>query len=159
MAELTVQIADELYQRLLQQSRIEGTALDQLVEQALIAQLATPTAESRAAQSTIGGEWPPLDQLPPHEAAADPLMEHDLLPGMFDALTAAGAIWELDSTAEEVLLDKGALMATATGEQSTAFAVAKDLVTALQPIAQGQGVSTQTLINLWLQEKLWQLGQ
>ena len=36
------------------------------------------------------------------------------------------------------------------------FAVAKDIATELQAVAQQQGVSTQTLINLWLQEKLWQ---
>ena len=75
---------------------------------------------------------------------------------MFDALTAAGAIWELDSTAEETLIDKAALMATPTGAPRDSFAIAKDIATALQAVAQQQGVSTQTLINLWLQEKLWQ---
>ena len=158
MAELTVQITDELYQRLLQQIEAEGTSLDQLVERMLAAQLAAEVAGPGVAPSASWEEWPMLDHLPTAEAA-EPLGDHDLLPGMFDALTAVGAIWELDSPAEETMIDKGSLVATPSGEQSTSFAVAKDITTALQTIAQQQGVSTQTLINLWLQEKLWQMNR
>ncbi len=86
--------------------------------------------------------------------------ELDLLPDAFEALTAAGAIWETNSIVEdETLIDGVTVAVNQLGESITYFAVAKDIVTALQPIAQQQGVSTQTLINLWLQEKLWQLGQ
>lgn len=43
-----------------------------------------------------------------------------------------------------------------TSKSTYYVAVAKDIAMALRTIARQQGVSTQTLVNLWLQEKLLQ---
>ena len=158
MAELTVQIADELYQRLLQQIRAAGTSMDQLIERALTADLSARAAGPGVTQSAGLVKWQQLDHLPGvAPTIADPLAEHNLLPESFDSLTAAGAFWDTHSTADyEDMMEDVAFEINLTEKPIYYFAVAKDIATELQTVAQQQGVSTQTLINLWLQEKLWQ---
>jgi CopG antitoxin of type II toxin-antitoxin system len=82
-------------------------------------------------------------------------IERDPLPEEFASLTEAGAFWDTHSTADyEDVMEDVAFEVNLTGKPTYYFAVAKDIATALHDVAQQQGVSTQTLINLWLQEKL-----
>lgn len=83
------------------------------------------------------------------------ITERDELPEEFSSLTEAGAFWDTHSTAdyEDVMADV-AFDIQVTGKPTYYFAVAKDMAKALHEVAQQQGISTQTLINLWLQEKL-----
>lgn len=82
-------------------------------------------------------------------------IERDELPEEFSSLTEAGAFWDTHSTADyEDVMEDVAFEITLTGKPTYYFAVAKDMAKALHDVAQQQGVSTQTLINLWLQEKL-----
>jgi hypothetical protein len=77
------------------------------------------------------------------------------LPEEFASLVEAAAFWDTHSTADyEELMEEVAFEINLTGRPTYYFAVAKDMVTQLQAVAQQQGISTQTLINLWLQEKL-----
>ena len=87
-------------------------------------------------------------------------IERDPLPEEFASLTAAGAFWDTHSTADyetadyEDEMEDVTFEINLTGKPTYYFAIAKDIATALQTVAQQQGISTQTLINLWLQEKL-----
>lgn len=82
-------------------------------------------------------------------------IERDPLPESFASLAEAGEFWDTHSTADyEDLMVDAAFEISLTGRPTYYVAVAKDMALALQNIAQQQGISTQTLINLWLQEKL-----
>lgn len=83
--------------------------------------------------------------------------EQDPLPEEFTSLAEAGEFWDTHSTAAyEDMMQDVAFEVNLTEKPIYYFAVAKNIVAELQTIAQQQGVSTQTLINLWLQEKLLQ---
>ena len=84
-----------------------------------------------------------------------PPLERDPLPEEFASLTEAGAFWDTHSTADyEDVMEDVPFEVNLTGKPAYYFAVAKDIAVELQTVAQQQGISTQTLINLWLQEKL-----
>lgn len=76
------------------------------------------------------------------------------LPKNFGSLEEFWAFWDTHSTADyenimedvDVLID---LQAT-----KTYCAVAKDLIAQVQTQAHQQGVATETLVNLWLREKI-----
>lgn len=81
--------------------------------------------------------------------------ERDPLPATFASLTEAADFWDTHSTADyEDQMEDVTFEIRLTGKPTYYFAVAKDIATALHEAAQRQGVSTQTLVNLWLQEKL-----
>jgi CopG antitoxin of type II toxin-antitoxin system len=83
------------------------------------------------------------------------LVERDPLPESFASLEEAGEFWDThDSTDYEDLMEDVAFEVNLTGKPAYYFAVAKDIAVELRGVAQQQGISTQTLINLWLQEKL-----
>ena len=82
-------------------------------------------------------------------------IERDPLPESFASLEEAGEFWDTHDSADyEDLMEDVTFEIDLTEKPTYYFAVAKDMVAALHAIAQQQGVSTQTLINLWLQEKL-----
>ena len=82
-------------------------------------------------------------------------IERDSLPEEFASLAEAGAFWDTHSTADyEDVMEDVAFTVNLTGKPTYYFAIAKNIVTELQTVARQQGISTQTLINLWLQEKL-----
>jgi hypothetical protein len=86
-----------------------------------------------------------------------PFPERDPLPESFASLEKAGEFWDThDSGDYEDLMEDVTFEISLTGKSTYYVAVAKDIATALRTIARQQGVSTQTLINLWLQEKLLQ---
>lgn len=87
-----------------------------------------------------------------------PLSERDPLPEEFTSLAEAGAFWDTHSTADyEDGMEDVAFAINLTGKPTYYFAIAKNIVAELQTVAHQQGISTQTLINLWLQEKLMHL--
>lgn len=89
-----------------------------------------------------------------------PLLERDPLPESFASLEEAGEFWDTHDSADyEDLMEDVTFEIDLTGRPMYHFAVAKDIAAALHKIAQQQGVSTQTLINLWLQEKLLQTAR
>jgi hypothetical protein len=85
--------------------------------------------------------------------------ERDPLPEEFDSLAEAGAFWDTHSTADyEDVMEEVAFEVSLTGKPIYYFAIAKNIVAELQTVAHQQGISTQTLINLWLQEKLMHIA-
>jgi hypothetical protein len=85
--------------------------------------------------------------------------ERDPLPEEFTSLAEAGAFWDTHSTADyEDVMEEVVFEVNLTGKPTYYFAIAKNMVAELQTVAHQQGISTQTLINLWLQEKLTQLA-
>lgn len=80
--------------------------------------------------------------------------EKEILPENFKTLEELEQFWDTHSTADyedemetiEVKVD--------LSSNKVYFSVAKDILQKIRTQAQSQGVSTETLINLWLQEKL-----
>jgi hypothetical protein len=88
-----------------------------------------------------------------------PTTKRDPLPEEFASLAEAGAFWDTHSTADyEDVMEEAAFEVNLTGQPTYYFAIAKNIVAELQTIAHQQGISTQTLINLWLQEKLMHMA-
>ncbi len=85
-------------------------------------------------------------------------IDRDPLPDEFKSLEEAGEFWDAhDTTDYEDLMEDVSFEMNLTGKPSRYYAVAKDIAAQLQTVADEQGISTQTLINLWLQEKLIQV--
>ncbi len=78
----------------------------------------------------------------------------DPLPESFDSLDEAGAFWDTHSSAdyEDLMDDVDVEVDPATSKLYCA--IEKDLARRLRKQAQRQGVSTEELINGWLQEKI-----
>jgi hypothetical protein len=81
-------------------------------------------------------------------------LQRDTLPENFGALEEFWAFWDTHSSADyEDLMES--VEAEIDLSSSKAYCpVAKDLLRGGRTRAHQQGVSTETLINLWLQEKL-----
>jgi len=79
--------------------------------------------------------------------------QRDPLPEGFNTLEEFWVFWDTHSTAdyEDVMEDIDAHVDIHSSK--VYCAVAKDVLTQVREQARRQGVSTETLINLWLQEK------
>lgn len=78
----------------------------------------------------------------------------DTLPENFDSIEAFWEFWDTHSTADYEEFMRPVDVEIAIQSDSVYLAVAKDLLDQLRIHARQQGVSTETLVNLWLQEKL-----
>ncbi len=79
--------------------------------------------------------------------------QRDALPENFDSIEAFWEFWDTHSTADYEDLMEDVEVQFNLESSKTYCAVAKDLIDQLRTLARQQGVSTETLINLWLQEK------
>ncbi len=80
----------------------------------------------------------------------------DPLPKNFGTLQEFWEFWDTHSTADyEDAMDEVSVE-VAVSSDKTYFAVAKDLIPQLKFHARRQGISAETLINLWLREKVAQ---
>ena len=82
--------------------------------------------------------------------------ERDPIPESFNSLEEAAEFWDTHDTADyEDLMEEVEFEVDLRGSEYY-YAISKDLVVKLRETARQYGVSTETLINLWLQEKLTQ---
>lgn len=81
-------------------------------------------------------------------------MPKDVLPESFDTLEELSDFWDTHSSEdyEEVMEPVAAEIDLSSSK--VYCPVSKDLLRQLREQARRQGVSTETLVNLWLQEKL-----
>ena len=80
------------------------------------------------------------------------------LPEEFSTLKEAGEFWDTHSTADyEDTFEPVEFEIELPKRQGKRITLATDLADKLSKIAKQQGVSTETLANLWLQEKLVQI--
>ena len=79
--------------------------------------------------------------------------QRDPLPEDFDSLEEFLAFWDTHSTADYEDQMEDVDVDIDIRSSKVYCAVAKDLLTQLRTRARQEGVSTETLINLWLQEK------
>lgn len=81
----------------------------------------------------------------------------DDLPQEFATLEEAGAFWDAHSTADfEEIFEPVDVELDLPPRRGRRVTLANDLSLRIGVIAKQQGVSTETLVNLWLQEKLAQ---
>ena len=80
--------------------------------------------------------------------------KRDPLPEDFDSLEEFWTFWDTHSTADYEDLMEDVDVRVDIHSSKVYCAVAKDLLAQLRTHAQQQGVSTETLVNLWLREKV-----
>ena len=76
------------------------------------------------------------------------------LPESFDSLEEFWEFWDTHSSADYEDLMEPVDVEIDISSHKIYCAIAKDVLSQLRTQARQQGVSTETLINLWLQEKL-----
>lgn len=84
--------------------------------------------------------------------------KRDVLPDNFETLADFWDFWDAHSSAdyEDVMAPVEAEMALSSSK--VYLPVAKDLLGRVRAQARQQGVSAETLVNLWLQERLYALA-
>jgi hypothetical protein len=78
----------------------------------------------------------------------------DVLPENFNTLEEFSEFWDTHSTADYEEIMEPVEVEIDLSSSKVYCPVAKDLLLQVRRQARAQGVSTETLINLWLQEKL-----
>ena len=78
----------------------------------------------------------------------------DELPEQFKSLEEAGEFWDTHSSADYEQYMKPAKFEVDLKRHSTEVRVSDELLRGVRKIARQQGVATETLVNLWLQEKV-----
>ena len=81
-------------------------------------------------------------------------MARDMLPENFDTVEELWSFWDTHSSADYEDIMESVEVEVDLSTSRVYCPVAKDLVHQVRSRARQQGVSTETLINLWLQEKL-----
>jgi hypothetical protein len=76
------------------------------------------------------------------------------LPETFATLAEAAAFWDTHSLADYEDLQQEVTFDVEIGREHNYFAVEKELSASIDQIASRQGVLPETLINLWLKEKV-----
>lgn len=78
---------------------------------------------------------------------------HAPLPGHFPSLAAAGEFWDTHDSADYEDFWREVEGEIAIGQRAHLVSLDTTLYRKVSAIARTRGVSTETLINLWLQEK------
>ncbi len=81
-------------------------------------------------------------------------MARDMLPENFDTVEELWSFWDTHSSADYEDIMESVAVEVDLSTSRVYCPVAKDLVRQVRSRARQQGVSTETLINIWLQEKL-----
>ncbi len=81
-------------------------------------------------------------------------MTKDMLPENFDTVEELWSFWDTHSSADYEDVMEAVEVEVDLSTSRVYCPVAKDLVRQVRSRARQQGVSTETLINLWLQERL-----
>jgi hypothetical protein len=81
-------------------------------------------------------------------------MARDMLPENFDTVEELWSFWDTHSSADYEDIMESVEVEVDLSTSRVYCPVAKDLVRQVRSRARQQGVSTETLINLWLQERL-----
>lgn len=82
------------------------------------------------------------------------VLRRDPLPDNFNSLREFWAFWDTHSSSDYEDLMEDVDVQLNLGSSKIYCAVAKDLMAPLQNQARQQGVSAQTLVNLWLRDKM-----
>ncbi len=82
------------------------------------------------------------------------LAQDNVLPDNFDTLEEFWGFWDTHSSADYEDLMEPVDVEIELSASKMYCAIAKDVLLQVRSQARQQGVSTETLINLWLQEKL-----
>ncbi len=82
------------------------------------------------------------------------LAQTDVLPENFDSLEEFWGFWDTHSSADYENLMEPVDVEIELSSSKMYCAISKDLLGQVRTQARQQGVSAETLINLWVQEKL-----
>jgi hypothetical protein len=89
------------------------------------------------------------------ETMGDKTLElREELPESFDTLEAFWEFWDTHSSADYEDLMEPVEFEVELSSDRVYCAIAKDVIIEMRRQARHQGVSTETLVNLWLQERL-----
>jgi hypothetical protein len=82
------------------------------------------------------------------------VVQGDTLPENFQSLEDFWRFWDTHSSADYEDFMETVEVEIDLSSEKVYCAIAKDLLTQVRAQARRQGVSTETLVNLWLQEKV-----
>lgn len=82
--------------------------------------------------------------------------KRDPIPESFASYEEAAEFWDTHSIADYEDVTEDVHFDVDLQHSSYYYPVSKDLIVQLRATARSQGISTETLINLWLQERLAQ---
>ena len=80
--------------------------------------------------------------------------KRDPLPDEFQSLEEAGEFWDTHSSADYEQYMQPAEFEVDLKRRSTEVRISDELLRGVRKIARKQGLATETLVNLWLQEKV-----
>ncbi len=80
--------------------------------------------------------------------------KRDSLPDEFQSLEEAGEFWDTHSSGDYEEFMQEAQFEVDLKRRSTEVRVSVELIRDVRKIARREGVATETLVNLWLQEKI-----
>lgn len=80
--------------------------------------------------------------------------KRDSLPDEFQSLEEAGEFWDMHSSSDYEEFMREAQFEVDLKRRSTEVRVSVELIRDVRKIARREGVATETLVNLWLQEKI-----
>ncbi len=84
-------------------------------------------------------------------------MTSDPLPDEFQTIEEAAEFWDTHSLADYEDLQQEAAFEVELRSETNYFAIEKDLSAIIDQLARSQGVLPETLVNLWLKEKVLEL--
>jgi len=93
--------------------------------------------------------------MPKREAAKK---QSDPLPGNFESLGSFWTFWDAHSTADYEHLMQDVEVTVNVRTSKTYCPLARDVAERVRDEAQRQGVSTETLVNLWLRDRVASLA-
>jgi len=85
--------------------------------------------------------------------------QRDKVPEDFRSLEEFWAFWDTHSTADYEDLMEGVQVDVDVRSRKTYCALAQDLAGQIRSQARRQGVATETLVNLWLREKMMEAAK
>lgn len=80
-------------------------------------------------------------------------VKHDPLPEHFQSLEEAGEFWDTHSSADYEEFMQPVDFEVDLKRHSTEVRVSDEVIRAVRKVARRQGVTSETLVNLWLREK------
>lgn len=86
------------------------------------------------------------------------LVQRDILPDNFESLEEFWQFWDTHSTADYEDFMEDVEVEIELPRRKLYFSLAQDLLVKVRDQARRQGISAETLINLWVQEKVYELA-
>ena len=84
--------------------------------------------------------------------------ERDALPDEFNNIEAAAEFWDTHSLADHEDVQRRCEFEVELHSEKNYFAIERELSSNIDKLAHSEGILPETLVNLWLKEKIFEMG-